>query len=176
MYLNIYSCIWRGLWFCSLGRTYPHHRTIVWPVQTSRSGRFSAILGYFRRFWWGTAILGVFGGGTAQKRLDPNVRLCGQVVLSFGLQPLAPLHHRLTVSQPFPSSKCKFSRVKHGKFCPCSMPIYTAVLTRSKLYTAVVYTIYSCVHSSSIRIDLLSTTRVVDLVSTRSTCTMVRRT
>ena len=35
---------------------------------------FSAILGVFGG---GTAILGVFGGGTAQKRLDPNVRLCG---------------------------------------------------------------------------------------------------
>ena len=53
LYLNAYSCIWRGRWFCSLGRTYPHHRSIVWPVQTFRSGRFSAILGYFRRFWWG---------------------------------------------------------------------------------------------------------------------------
>mgnify|MGYP000196584118 FL=1 len=34
---------------------------------------FSVILGVFGR---GIAILGVFGGGTAQKRLDPNVRLC----------------------------------------------------------------------------------------------------
>ena len=98
---------------------------------------FSAILGVFGG---GTAILGVFGGATAQKRLDPNMRLCGQVVLSFGLQPPAPLHHRLAVSQPFPFPKCKFSRVKHGKFCPCSMPtdscIYTAVCacTHAQLY------------------------------------------
>jgi hypothetical protein len=35
---------------------------------------FSAILGVFGG---GTATLGVFCGGTAQKRLDPNVRLCG---------------------------------------------------------------------------------------------------
>ena len=35
---------------------------------------FSAILDVFGG---GTAILGVLGGGTAQKRLDPNVRLCG---------------------------------------------------------------------------------------------------
>ena len=81
---------------------------------------FSAILGVFGG---GTAILGVFGGGTAQKRLDSNVRLCGQVVLSFWLQLPAPLHHRVAVSQPIPSPKCKFSRVKHGKFCPCSMHI-----------------------------------------------------
>jgi hypothetical protein len=57
---------------------------------------FSVILGVFGG---GTAILGVFGGVTAQKRLDPNVRLGGQVVLSFGLQPFAPLHHRLAISQ-----------------------------------------------------------------------------
>jgi hypothetical protein len=70
---------------------------------------FSAILGDFGR---GTAILRVFGGGMAQKRLDPNVCLCGQVILSFGPQPLAPLHHRLAVSQPLPSPKCKFWGVK----------------------------------------------------------------
>jgi hypothetical protein len=52
---------------------------------------FSAILGVFGG---GTAILGVVGGGTAQKRLDTNMRLCGQVVLSFELQPPAPLYHR----------------------------------------------------------------------------------
>ena len=39
-------------------------------------------------------ILGVFGGGMAQKRLDTNMRLCGQVVLSFELQPPAPMYHR----------------------------------------------------------------------------------
>jgi hypothetical protein len=53
LYLNVYSCIWRGRWFCNLSHTYPHHHSIVWPVQTFRSGRFSAILGYFSRFWWG---------------------------------------------------------------------------------------------------------------------------
>ena len=52
---------------------------------------FSAILGVFGG---GTAILGVFGGGMAQKRLDTNMRLCGQVVLSFELQPPAPMYHR----------------------------------------------------------------------------------
>jgi hypothetical protein len=52
---------------------------------------FSAILGVFGG---GTAILGVFGGGTAQKRLDTNMRLYGQVVLSFELQPPAPSYHR----------------------------------------------------------------------------------
>ena len=52
---------------------------------------FSVILGVFGR---GIAILGVFGGGTAQKRLDTNMHLCGQVVLSFELQPPAPLYHR----------------------------------------------------------------------------------
>jgi len=52
---------------------------------------FSAILGVFNG---GTAILGVFGGATAQKRLDTNVGLCGQVVLSFELQPPAPMYHR----------------------------------------------------------------------------------
>ena len=56
---------------------------------------FSAILGVFGG---GTAILGVFGGEMAKKRLDTNVRLCGQVVLSFGSQLPAPLHHRLAVS------------------------------------------------------------------------------
>jgi hypothetical protein len=112
---------------------------------------FSAILGVFGG---GTAILGVFGGWTAQKRLDPNMRLCGQVVLSFELQPPTPLHHRLAVSQPFPSPKCKFSRVKHGKFCPCSMPkdscIYTAVwvCTHAQLYPDTKFSwstaVYSC--------------------------------
>jgi hypothetical protein len=50
---------------------------------------FSAILGVFGGgtailgvFGGVTAILGVFGRETAQKRLDPNVCLCGQVVLS----------------------------------------------------------------------------------------------
>ena len=52
---------------------------------------FSAILGVFGG---GTAILGVFGGGTAQKWLDTNMRLCGQVVVSCELQPPAPLYHR----------------------------------------------------------------------------------
>jgi hypothetical protein len=52
---------------------------------------FSAILGVFGG---GTAILGVFGGATAQKRLGANVRLCGQVVLSFRLQLPAPMYHR----------------------------------------------------------------------------------
>jgi hypothetical protein len=28
---NVYSCIWRGRWFCNLGHTYPHHCSIVWP-------------------------------------------------------------------------------------------------------------------------------------------------
>ena len=83
---------------------------------------FLAILGVFGG---GTAILGVFGGGTAQKRLDPNVCICGKVALSFELQLPAPLHHRSAVSQPFPSPKCKFSGVKSGKFCPRSMPIYS---------------------------------------------------
>ena len=41
-----------------------------------------------------SAILGVFGGGMAQKRLDTYMRLCGQVVLSFELQPPAPMYHR----------------------------------------------------------------------------------
>ena len=41
-----------------------------------------------------SAILGVFAGGMAQKRLDTNMRLCGQVVLSFELQPPAPMYHR----------------------------------------------------------------------------------
>jgi hypothetical protein len=81
---------------------------------------FSAILGVFGG---GTAILGVFGGGTAQKLLDPNVRLCKQVVLSFRLQ---------LISQPIPSPKYKFSRVKHGKFCPCSMHICSLFVGRSK--------------------------------------------
>jgi hypothetical protein len=76
---------------------------------------FSAILGVFGG---GTAILGVFGGETAQKQLDPNVRLCGQVVLSFEPQPPAPLHHHLAVSQPLPSPECKLSGVKNRKFCP----------------------------------------------------------
>jgi hypothetical protein len=52
------------------------------------SQQFSAILGVFGG---GTAILGVLGGATAQERLDPSVRLCGQVVLSFGLQLPTPL-------------------------------------------------------------------------------------
>ena len=51
---------------------------------------FSAILGVFGG---GTAILGVFGGATAQKRLGANVRLCGQVVLSFRLQLPSPMYH-----------------------------------------------------------------------------------
>tara|TARA_B110000881_G_scaffold166527_1_gene149659 strand:- start:83 stop:388 length:306 start_codon:yes stop_codon:yes gene_type:complete len=62
---------------------------------------FSAILGVFGGgtailgvFGGGTAILGVFGGEMAQKRLDTNMRLCGQVVLSFELQPPAPMYHR----------------------------------------------------------------------------------
>ena len=113
-YLNVYSCIWRKRWLCCSSRTRPHHRIIVWPVQTfgpAVSQPFSAILGVFGG---GTAILGVFGGGTAQKRLDPNMRLCGQVVLSFELQPPAPMYHRLAVSQPIPSPKCKFSvRMQH---------------------------------------------------------------
>ena len=52
LYLNVYSCVWRKRWLCSSGHTRSHHRIIVWPVQTFRSGRFLAILGYFRRFWW----------------------------------------------------------------------------------------------------------------------------
>ena len=52
---------------------------------------FSAILGVFGG---GTAILGIFGGGMAQKRLDTNMRLWGQVVLYFELQPPAPMYHR----------------------------------------------------------------------------------
>jgi hypothetical protein len=52
---------------------------------------FSASLGVFGG---GTAILVVVGGGTAQKRLDTNMRLCGQVVLSVEPQPTAPLYHR----------------------------------------------------------------------------------
>jgi hypothetical protein len=60
-------------------------------LDSAVSQPFSAILGVFGG---GKAILGVFGGGTAQKRLDTNMRLCGQVVLSFELQPLAPLYHR----------------------------------------------------------------------------------
>ena len=52
---------------------------------------FSAILGLFGG---GTAILGICGGGMAQKRLDTNMRLCGQVILSFELQPPAPMYHR----------------------------------------------------------------------------------
>jgi hypothetical protein len=54
---------------------------------------FSAIL-HVGVFGGGTAILGVFGGEMAQKRLDTNMRLCGQVVLSFELQPPAPMYHR----------------------------------------------------------------------------------
>ena len=41
-----------------------------------------------------SAILGVFGGEMAQKRLDTNMRLWGQVVLYFELQPPAPMYHR----------------------------------------------------------------------------------
>ena len=52
---------------------------------------FSAILGVLGG---GTAILGVFGGEMAQKRLDTNMRLWGQVVLYFELQPPAPMYHR----------------------------------------------------------------------------------
>ncbi len=55
------------------------------------SQRFSAILGVLGG---GTAILGVFGGEMAQKRLDTNMRLCGRVVLSVELQPPAPMYHR----------------------------------------------------------------------------------
>jgi hypothetical protein len=81
---------------------------------------FSAILGIFGG---GAAMLGVFGGAMAQKRLDPNMRLCGQVVLSFELQPPALMYHCLAVSQPFPSPKYNFFGVKHRKFCSCSMHI-----------------------------------------------------
>jgi hypothetical protein len=76
---------------------------------------FSAILGVFNG---GTAILGVFGGATAQKRLDTNVGLCGQVVLSFELQPPALMYHCLAIFQPFPSPKYNFLGVKHGKSAP----------------------------------------------------------
>jgi hypothetical protein len=76
---------------------------------------FSAILGIFGG---GTAILGVFGEATAQKRLDTNMRLRGQVVLSFELQPPALMYHCLAVSQPFPSPKCIFSGVKDGNSAP----------------------------------------------------------
>ena len=61
------------------------------PLDPAVSQPFSAILGVF---CGGTAILGVFGGGMAQERLDTNMRLCGQVVLSFELQPPAPMYHR----------------------------------------------------------------------------------
>jgi hypothetical protein len=82
-------------------------------VQTFRSGRFSAICSAILGvLGGGTAILGVLGGGTAPERLESNVRLLGQVVLSFGLQPPAPLHHRMAVSQPFLSPKYKFSGVR----------------------------------------------------------------
>jgi hypothetical protein len=64
------------------------HCSHVGPVV---SQLFSAILGVFGG---GTAILGVFGGATAQKRLGANVRLCGQVVLSFRMQLPAPMYHR----------------------------------------------------------------------------------
>jgi hypothetical protein len=58
---------------------------------------FSAILGVFGG---GTAILGVFGGEMAQKRLDTNMRLCGQVVLR--LYPLSCSRpHQCTIVRLF---------------------------------------------------------------------------
>jgi hypothetical protein len=131
LYLNIYSCIWRGRWFCSSGRTHTTAASFgqCRHLDPAVSQLFSAILGVFGG---GTAILGVFCGATAQKRLDANVHLCRQVVLSFRLQLPAPLHHRVAVSQPIPSPKCKFSSVKHGKFCPCSRHICSLFVGRSK--------------------------------------------
>jgi hypothetical protein len=55
--------------------------------------------GCFRRLWGRNGLLRRFKGGTAQKRLDPNVHLWEQVVMWFVPQPPAPLHHRL--ARPF---------------------------------------------------------------------------